>query len=82
MCKIPEKTSVCDNDRGPQFQSHFAVVFYKLLGIENNPSMAYHSQTDGQTEWINQELEQYLHLYVNHHQDDWVNWLSLVSATN
>ena len=44
---------------------------------ENNPSTAYHPQTDGQTERINQDLEQYLRIYINHHQDDWVEWLSL-----
>jgi hypothetical protein len=30
------------------------------LGIERNLSMAYHPQTDGQTEQINQEVESYL----------------------
>ncbi|THH01893.1 hypothetical protein EW145_g6834 [Phellinidium pouzarii] len=50
---------------------------YKLLHIEGNPSTAYHPQTDGQMECVNQELEQYLWLYVNHHQTDWADWLSL-----
>jgi hypothetical protein len=31
----------------------------------------YHSQGDGQTEQVNQELEQYLHLFVNQRQDNW-----------
>jgi hypothetical protein len=31
---------------------------------------------DGQTEWINKELEQYLCLYTNFMQDNWVEWLS------
>jgi hypothetical protein len=34
-------------------------------------STAYHLQTDGQTEHINQELEQYICLFVNERQDDW-----------
>jgi hypothetical protein len=49
----------------------------KLLGIKGNPSTAYHPQMDGQTEWMNQELEQYLKIYVNYQQDDWSEWLSL-----
>ena len=40
--------------------------------------MAYHPQTDGQTEQINQEVEQYLWLFVNYQQDDWTEWLPLV----
>ena len=52
---VPQKII---HDRGPQFQSKFLIDFYALLGIENNPSTAYHPQTDGQTERINQELEQ------------------------
>jgi len=32
---------------------------------------AYHPQADGQTERVNQELEQYLRVFVNERQDDW-----------
>ena len=39
--------------------------------------MAYHLQGDGQTEWVNQELEQYLRLFVNERQDDWDKLLLL-----
>jgi hypothetical protein len=49
----------------------------QLLGMETALSMAYHPQTDSQTEWINQELEQYLHLYINHMQTDWADWLPI-----
>jgi len=47
------------------------------LRVERNPLTAYHSQTNGQTEWVNQELEQYLRLYCNYQQNDWAEWLSI-----
>ena len=65
------------SDRGPQFVSGFMRELNKLLGIKTAASTAYHPQTDGQTERVNQEFEQYLMLFVNHRQDDWSEWLSL-----
>ena len=50
---------------------------YTLLKIEANPSTTYHPQTDSQTERLNAEVEQYLHIYTNHHQTDWAEWLPL-----
>jgi hypothetical protein len=44
-------------NRGPQFTSKFMKELCNALGIERNLSMAYHPQTDGQTERINQEVE-------------------------
>jgi hypothetical protein len=38
---------------------------------------AYHPQEDGQTELVNQELEQYLLLFLNQCQDDWDGLLPL-----
>ncbi len=43
----------------------------RLLGIRTSASTAYHPQTDGQTEHVNQELETYLRIFCNHHQNDW-----------
>ena len=49
---------------------------HKLTGVIGNLSTAYHPQTDGQTKHINQEVKQYLQLFVNHQQSDWFKWLS------
>ena len=49
----------------------------KLLGVKIAASTAYHPQTDGQTEHVNQEIEQYLQLFTNQCQDDWFDWISL-----
>jgi len=40
-----------------------------LLGIQTKLSMAYYPQTDGQMEKVNQELEQYLRVFINHRQE-------------
>ena len=47
----------------------------KTLGTKRTLSTAYHSQTDGQMEQINQEVEVFLQHYVNYQQDDWIEWL-------
>jgi len=44
------------SDRGPQFASKFMEEFTKALEIKRQLSTAYHPQTDGQTEKINQEI--------------------------
>jgi transposase InsO family protein len=69
-------------DRGSVFVSRFMEALNHLLGIRANPSTAYHPQTDGQTERVNQEVEQYLRTFVNYHQDDWADWLSLAEFSH
>ena len=64
-------------DRGPQFAVELTRELNKMLGIETKLSMTYHPQTDRQTERTNQELEQYLRIYVNHRQNNWVEWLAI-----
>ena len=46
-----------------------------MLGIEMKLSTAFHPQTDGQTERANQELEQYLRMFVDYRQEQWPDWL-------
>ena len=65
------------SDRGPQFVSAFTRELNRLLGIQTSLSTAFHPQTDGQTERVNQEIEQYLRIFINQRQDDWAEWLPL-----
>jgi hypothetical protein len=65
------------SDRGPQFVAEFTRELYRLLGIKVAATTAYHPQGDGQTERVNQELEQYLRLFISQRQDDWVDLLPL-----
>lgn len=65
------------SDRGTQFVSTFWRALSARLGVVLKPSSAFHPQTNGQTERINAELEQYLRLFVGWAQDDWANWLPL-----
>jgi hypothetical protein len=44
---------------------------YQQLWIKLATSMAYHPQTNGQTEHMNQELEGYLWNFTNQCQDNW-----------
>ena len=53
------------SDRGPQFVADLTWELYRLLGIKLVATTAYHPQGDGKMERVNQELEQYLQLFVN-----------------
>jgi len=65
------------SDRGPQFVAHFTKKLYRLLGIKLASSTAWYPQTDRQTEHVNQELDQYLQLFVNERQDNWYDLLPM-----
>ena len=48
---------------------------WEQLGIKQTLSTAHYSQTNGQTEQVNQELEVYLRAFVDYYQDNWADWL-------
>ena len=58
--------------------AEFTREIYQLLGIKLVATMAYHPQGDGQTERVNQELEQFLRLFINQRQDNWDNLIPFV----
>lgn len=66
--ELPDKF-VSDRDSG--FKSAFFQEICKQLGIKQCMSMAYHTQTDGQTERTNRTLEEMLRHFVSPTQDDW-----------
>ena len=59
-------------DRDTKFASRFWQALMTRLGTKSKLSTAYHPQTDGQTERLNQIVEQYLRSFINFQQDDWV----------
>src|ERR1700742_3336994 len=65
------------SDRGPQFVAEFTRELYKRLGIKVASTTAWHPQADGQTERVNQELDQYLRIFVNERQNDWADLLPM-----
>ena len=58
------------SDRGSQFVVEIMKKLNSILGIETKLSTSFHSQTDGQTERMNQELEQYLRFFIDYRQKD------------
>jgi transposase InsO family protein len=69
-------------DHRSEFTSEFWRSLSMVLGIKLNHSTAYHPETDGQTEWVNQSLEQYLCMYCNYQQDNWLTLLPMAEFTH
>jgi len=65
------------SDRNTTFTGSFFTDLYNYLGIKRSMSTAYHPQTDGQTERINQVIESYLRSYCNYEQNDWASMLAM-----
>jgi len=65
------------SDRDSPFTSETWKGFLELLGIRPRMSTAFHPQTDGQTERLNQTIEAYLRAFVAKNQDDWVSLLPM-----
>ncbi|KAM4060529.1 reverse transcriptase (RNA-dependent DNA polymerase) [Hirsutella rhossiliensis] len=57
------------SDRGSNWLSRFWKRFCRLAGVTQKLSTAYHPQTDGGPERMNQEIEAYLRAYVSRLQE-------------
>ena len=65
------------SDKRPQFAVEIIRELNSMLGIKLKLSTAFYPQINGQTERMNQELEQYLRFFIDHRQKDWLEWLAL-----
>jgi len=65
------------SDRDSRFTSEVWREFLQLSGIRPRMSTAFHPQTDGQTERLNQTIEAYLRAFVAKDQSDWVSLLPM-----
>jgi hypothetical protein len=66
------------SERDRVFTSKFWQELLKLAQVNLQMSIAYHPQTDGQTERVNQCLETFLRCFVHACPTKWSKWLALV----
>jgi len=65
------------SDHSSEFVSHFFCSLGTALDMRLHFTSGYHPETNGQVEQTNQMLEQYLHVYYNYQQDNWLELLPL-----
>ena len=72
---LPESIII---DRGVQFAAGIIKEMNNILEINTKLSIAYYLQIDRQTERMNQDLEQYLRMFIDHRQEQQSDWLVTV----
>ena len=70
------------SDRGPQFAAKSFQELMKLLKIKSALTMAYHPQSDGATERVNQEIEAYISIFCMNNPEEWSNMLTTMEFTH
>lgn len=65
------------SDRDRVFLSHLWKELFRLADVQLQMSTAYHPQSDGQSERVNQCLETFLRCFVHACPHQWSRWLSV-----
>ena len=65
------------SDHRPQLASTFAMELARILGYDLKLSTAYHPQTNGETERVNQEVETYLRMFCQGQPDKWSEFIPM-----
>jgi hypothetical protein len=65
------------SDRNSVFTSNFWKELFCLANVQLRLSSAYHHQSDGQSERVNQCMETYLRCFVSACPKKWIEWLPL-----
>ncbi|MCO5575354.1 hypothetical protein L7F22_029154 [Adiantum nelumboides] len=66
------------SDRDAKFTSKFWTSLFQAIGTQLCFCTAYHPQTDGQTERVNQVIEDILRAYCSQEPRKWIQYLPLV----
>ena len=69
------------SDRDAKFTSKFWSALMEILGVKRKLSTSFHPETDGQTERVNQSIEQYLCSFCNYDQNNWYELLPMAEYT-
>ena len=70
------------SDQGPQFAAKSFLDLLKLLKIKSSLTTAYHLQSDGATEWVNQEIEAYISIFCTNNPEEWSTMFSMMEFTH
>ena len=70
------------SDWGPQFAAKSLLELLKLLKIKSSLTTAYHPQSDGATERVNQEIEAYISIFCTNNPEEWSKMLSMMQFTH
>ena len=62
-------------DQGSQFSAQVFQELHRALGVKMSMSTAYHLQTDGQMEQVNQEIDLDLQIYCANNPTKWAEFL-------